>query len=321
MIKRVRIIGITLVIMLSCTAMVMALQPGEQNITNTSQPDRLDDILSRGTLIVAINQDSAPYSEIIKGSKRNTDSKCDDIQYTENQVAGFDVDVTNGIARELGVDSCYVTPDFDEVDRGNWINKWDIYPGYYITYEHLNQLYFTQPITSDPSVFYIRKDDANITSPADLSGKIIGTYPNSAQSRYLNNTLELPGIVNENPVKNATVVGYNVDSSAFSDLVSGKLNAVLLPENSGDVAIENGSPITALEPYAFSGYSGLAVENGIGSDPRSFIRKLTDIINKMHEGGELSRLSTKYFKKDLTKEAKIFNITSLNQFKDYKCAG
>ena len=39
--------------------------------------------------------------------------------------------------------------------------------------------------------------------------------------------------MNENPVKNATVVGYNVDSSAFSDLVSGKLNAVLLPENSG----------------------------------------------------------------------------------------
>ena len=47
-------------------------------------------------------------------------------------------------------------------------------------------------------------------------------------------------------------------------------------------------------PYAAIGYGGLSIEKGNGSDPVSFVRKLTDIIQIMHEKGEFTCLSMAY---------------------------
>ena len=311
--KQVWYCGIFFVFFLFCATMVYAVEPVEKSVPDSLKSDKLEDILSRGTLVVAINPLNM-YLQINNSSKRDPRSNCSYGQYTENQVSGFDVDVATTIAKEFGVDSCYVTPDEDEIEQGNWSDKWDIYPSYFIINERTDRYYFTQPVRAVSNYFYIRNNDTSITSPSDLSGKIIGTYPDSSQSRYLNNTLEMPGFVDENPVKNATIIGHGIESQAFYDLVSGKLDGVLLPELAGDTAIENGSPITALKPKAFTGYTGLSIEKEIGINKKSFVRNLTKIIQKMHEKGELSNISMKYFGKDITEEAKVFDISILNQF-------
>ena len=308
--------AVIVLLVLSCATMVIAIQPDIKVLGNNSSPDRLDEILSRGTLVVALNPDDDPLANI-SSSIRDTDSRCTDSQYNEDQVSGFHVDVSTGIARKLGVDSCFVVPDREELERGNWSDKWDFYPNYLITSERLNRLYFTQPIVSVPYVFYIRNNDTTITRHEDLSGKTIGaTYALPVLSGYLNNTLNLEGNPHKNLVKNATVVGYEEESAAFDDLASGKADALLLVDTQGDEAIQNGTPITPLMPYAAIGYGGLALEKGNGSDPVSLVKRLDDIIQTLHQEGEFTRISMKYDGIDITQDAKKFNITSLHQFSE-----
>lgn len=317
MMKRVLSLGIALIMVFSSVSMVIAVQPEEQQSPNTLKIDRLGEILSRGTLVVALNPDDEPLVRDGNVSDRDSGSKCTDLQYTRDQVSGFYVDVASGIARDLGVDSCFVIPEPDELDRGNWSEKWDLYPNYYITSERLNRLYFTQPIVSVPYVFYIRNNDRNITRLEDLSGKTIGaTYAQPVLAGYLNNSLSLPGNIPVNQVNNATIAEYDDESSAFGDLASGKLDALLLVESQGSAKIDDGVPISPLMPYAFIGYGGPSVEKGTGIDQVSFVRRMNDIIQTMHMNGELTRISMNYTGMDITRDAGTFNLTSLNQFNE-----
>ncbi len=316
MMKEVLSGAIILLVVFSYATMVIAVQPDTEQSVNNSPPDRLEEILSRGTLVVALNPDDEPLANI-SSSYRNPDSICADDQYTDDQVSGFNVDVSTGIAQKLGVDSCYVVPAREEIDSGNWSEKWDFYPNYFITDERLNWLYFTQPIVTVPYVFYIRNNDTTIAKHEDLSGKTIGaTYALPVLSGYLNNTLNLVGNTHENLVKNATVVGYDEESFAYDDLESGTVDALLLVETEGNDAIKNGTPIAPLMPYAAIGYVGLSIEKGNGTDPVSFVRKLTDIIHTMHQEGELSRISMKYDGIDITQDAATFDGASLHQFNE-----
>lgn len=300
------------VLTLFSAAIGTAAGPGISDTTNITTPDRLNEILDRGYLVVAIEPLGLPYADIIPGTKRDPKSNCSENCYSENQMTGFDVAVTGAIARNLGIESCYVTPDHMQVYQGNW-SGWDLYPGYFITNDRLATYYFTKPTVSESSLFYIRTNETNITNPADISGKRIGVTVLSAQEMYLNNTLSLPGVLNENPVTNATVLEYGNEYLAVSDLLSGDLDAVLVSESTGDDYITNGSPILGLSPVAFTGYSGLAIMKKPGIDAKPLISKLDEIITHMHADGELANISTAYLGKDNTRDASAFDTGSLNQ--------
>jgi ABC-type amino acid transport substrate-binding protein len=308
---------IIVVLLVSCASMVAAYQPAENQSADISVPDALEKILSRGTLVVALNPDDEPLDLNNTSSVRKPDTKCTDLQYTEGEVSGFNVDLTNGIARELGVDSCFVIPDREELESEKWGEKWDYYPNYFITSERLDTYYFTHPVMSAPYVYFISSDNGNITNHEDLSGKIIATtYAYSVLSGYLNNNLSFIGNTQENQVKNATLILYDDELLAFDDLVAGKVDAMLVIEGQGNEAIENGTPIKPLMPYTFSGYGGLAIEKDASTDKEGFVKRLNEIIQSMHENGELSSISMKHTETDITKDAASFDIASLNQFNE-----
>lgn len=307
-------LGIIVLLTLYSATLVLAVDSGETGITNPPPPDKLQEILSRGNLVMVINPDISPDFAIINGTERDPASTCTDEQYSQNQVSGEKVEIASKIAEELGVDSCIVTADDDEIQGGNWSGKWDYYLGYYMTNERMKWLYFSQPVKASPSVFFIRSDNKNITSLEDLSGKRIGTFTTSAQADYLKNIINIPGNVTKNLIKDPKIVEYRLQNEAFDDLVSGKLDAVLLPLIALKEESFNGTPITHLMPYAFTGYSGPAIERSNSTDSVPFVKKMNDIILKLHAEGVLSNISMKYNKIDITKEAGEFNISSLNQF-------
>ena len=177
-------------------------------------------------------------------------------------------------------------------------------------------IYFSQPVKASPSVFFIRSDNKNISSLEDLSGKSIGTFTPSTQVDYLKNIIDIPGNVTKNPIKDPNIVEYQLQNEVLDDLVSGKLDAVLLPLIALKEERFNGTPVTHLMPYAFIGYSGPAVERSNTTDSVTFVKKLNDIILKLHKEGVLSKISMKYNNIDITKEAADFNISSLNQFRE-----
>lgn len=316
MLKKLFFLGVMVVVLIFSATLVTADQnQSAQNISAT-QHDKLQEILSRGTVVVAINTGLVDDFKINNETKRDPESKCSDLQLAENQVSGYDVEIGSRIAKELGVDSCYVPTNSEELKNTNWGDKWDIYPDFYMTNDRLQWLYFTQPLFAVPSSFYVRSNDTTISNISDLSEKKIGVYVQSAQANYLNNNLSMVGTINENPVKDPKIVEYVRDTEAINDLVSGKIDAILFPDTDMDNVIANGTPITVLKPYAFTGYSGIAIEKRDDKSTMQFAEKLNEIVQKMHRDGFLSSLYMKIYKHDFSTDAQSFDISSLHQFNE-----
>ncbi len=307
------VIGLIVIVMVSFCTLAVAIQPQEESDTGSIQPDKLAEILSRGTLIVAIDKDGAPLTAVEEGVAIDSSDEALFL-YTSDQVTGFCVDLAEAIASGLGVDVVYVTPKFEDIANGDWNDKWDLYTNFYITSKRLDMFYFTDAICSEPSLFYIRKDETGVVSPGDLSGKKIGVLGESAQFSYLSNTLNMPGIMYENPAQSATIMQYQTELLALDDLKAGVVDAVLVSESTGDYAIGEGYQIQPLTSPAFIGYSAFALDRAGSTDSESLLKKINEIIRKMHDDGELSRLSMEYMGKDETTEAKVFDSASLNQF-------
>src|SRR4030042_1931120 len=87
---------------------------------------RLAETLARGTLIVPTAPASPPQSSLVEGGQRAATTKCTSDQHTASELTGFDIDVSVALAAKLGVEACFVTPDWTLITGGNWANRWDI---------------------------------------------------------------------------------------------------------------------------------------------------------------------------------------------------
>lgn len=313
MMKEVWHIGIVLIMIVSSTPLVFAMGTDGDNAQDNISHDTLQDIFSKGSLVLAVKPEG--YT-VINGSVRDPNSHCTGIQYSANQLSGDLMDVNSRIAKELGVDSCFVTVTDEELQRGNWTDKWDYFLDFYMTDERMQWLYFAQPWASSNSVFFIRADNNDISTLKDLSGKRIGTYNQSAQMDYLNHNLSIPGIISENPINNPIIVGYSLEAEAMDDLMAGKIDAVLFPDYSVITNQSYSTWVKQLTPYAFIGFAGPAIAKSDARDPVPFVNRLNEIIRKLHNEGELSNISITYWDYDLTKDAAEFNLSSLHQFNE-----
>ncbi|MDD1728567.1 MAG: transporter substrate-binding domain-containing protein [Methanospirillum sp.] len=295
------LIGIVLVMLLFTT------------ITTAASPDRLDTIIERGSLIIAMEPVGAPYGSIVPGVERSSVTNCSGDCYTENQMTGFDIAVTSAIARKLGVEACYRTPAHDLVETRNW-SGWDLFTNYYITNDRLDDYYFTRPIVSESSRFYIRTNETEITGLSNLSGKIIGVGNASAQLNYLKNKLDIIGTVYENPVVDPVIKEYTDEYDALDALNDESVDAILISETTGEDAIANGTRIVGLNPAAFTGYGAYSLSKQSEGDAKQLVEKIDGILADMYTDGELSNLYQVYLGGEFTKDAESFNISTLNQF-------
>jgi len=281
--------------------------------------NKLEEILDRGTLIVSTDPAYPPQSELVEGGARAENTKCASDQHTSSELTGFDIDVAVAIAEKLGVEACFVTPDWTLITGGNWANRWDISIGSMtITPERMTKLYFTQPYYTTPAAFYVFSDNTTYTDPAELAGKKIGACTGCTYDAYLAGTLQIPGETFDYVVANPEFVGYETDLNALQDLSLGdgvRLDAVLTAQPTGAGVIADGFPLKQLGEPVFFEYLAGAIDIASTPDPESFVQKVTDIINELHADGTLLTLSNKYYGIDLTTAAGLFDWEMLDQFK------
>lgn len=285
--------------------------------TPTEPPDKLAEILERGTLIVSTDPAYPPQSELVADPTRPADTKCAADQRTANEFTGFDIDVAVEIAKRLGVEACFVTPDWTLIVGGSWADRWDISVGSMtIIPERMEVLYFSQPYYTTPAAFFVHQDNTTFTQPADLSGKKVGVCAGCTYEFYLDGTLQIPGETIEYVVKDATITGYDTDTSALQDLALGdgvRLDAVLTAQPTGLGVIKDGLPLKQLGEPVFFEYLAAAVDKKHTKDPISFVRKVSEIIQQMHADGTLLQLSMKHYGIDLTTAASRFDVNALGQ--------
>jgi len=285
--------------------------------TPEAPADQLAEILARGTIRMATDVAYPPQSEIVEGAVRPADTRCGPDEHVAAELAGFDIDVNVELARRLGVEPCFVTPDWELVIGGNWADRFDIViESMTITEPRMENLWFAQPYKSQPEGFFVHVD-SSLTEPTELSGQRVGVCSGTTYESYLERTLVMPGVDIDFLVEDAEIVGYDTDSTALQDLALGdgvRLDGVMTETPLGQQLIANGLPLRQLGGVAYYEYSAPAIDRSHSVDPIPFVLRVTEIIREMHADGALADLAAKYYDFDATSGAAEYDWEALGQF-------
>jgi ABC-type amino acid transport substrate-binding protein len=254
--------------------------PGEE--------DLLDQVLGAGKLVVSTDPNYAPQSFL----------------NDQGELDGFDVEVAEEVAKRLGVEVEFTTPDWDLITGGNWGARWDVSIGSMTPTEPRAEiLWFTDPYYYTPASFAVHRDNTSIRSVDDLSGKALGLGTATTYEAYLDGTLSIMGgQVMYDPPAWVDVRPYSTDAEAIQDLALGdgvRLDAVMSAQPTIQNAMDQGIPLKYVGTPAF--YEPLAFSLDKARGPSSkMLAKLNEIIAAMHADGTLPSLSVKWYGIDIT---------------------
>ena len=246
--------------------------------------DLLAVVKERGTLIASTDPAYPPQSS----------------RTPDGELEGFDIDVTNEIAKRLGVDVEYVTPAFNAIISGGWSGRWDLSVGSVtITPERQEVLLFTPPYYYTPASIAIHSETSDIQdTESDLDGKKIGVCVECSYQFYLQEKLNIPGESPEYVVDDPDVKTYDTDTTAIQELAVGpgvRLDAVMSALPTLEQAIGNDVPIKIVGDPLFYEPLGVAVDKESPEDPKAFFEEVSKIIEEMHSDGTLTEFSKKWY--------------------------
>lgn len=245
----------------------------------------LDRVMEKKAMVVATNSGWPPQSYL------------DD----NNEMVGFDIDVSEEIARRLGVEVSFETPDWATLTGGRWQGRYDLGVGSVTpTKARAQVIDFVGIYYFSPYVYVLHKD-STAKSVEDLKGKVIGVETATTSEDFINRKLEIdaPGLPPvEYKLEQGEVRTFADSMLPFDDLRLGdgvRLDAVIAPEQTGLNAIKNGYPLRILEgEYAFREPLVVIAEK---VDPE-WTAKVGGVIEEMKKDGTLATLTTKWYGKD-----------------------
>lgn len=250
-----------------------------------SAGETMDRVISKKAMVVATNSGWPPQSFL------------DD----SNQLVGFDIDVSKEIARRLGVEVSFDTPDWATMTGGHWQGRYDLGVGSVTpTKARAKVIDFEGVYYYSPYVYVVHKDSP-AKSVADLNGKVIGVETATTSEDFIRRQLEIdaPGLPPiEYKLEPGEIRTFADSMLPFDDLRLGdgvRLNAVIAPEQTAQNAIKNGYPLRILEGgYAFREPLVVIAEKG----DAEWNTKIGGILDEMKKDGTLTKLTTKWYGKD-----------------------
>ena len=225
----------------------------------------------------------------------------------QGEYEGFDIDVTEEIAKRMGVEVQWKTPSWDVLTAGSWNGRWDISVGSMtITPDRSEVLYFSPPYYYTPAAVAVHESNTDITNlETDLDGKRIGVCSACTYEQYLDGSLNVPGEY-EFVVDNPQIQTYDTDSSAIQDLAIGdgvRLDAASSSLTTLQEAVDSGTPIKIVGDPLYYEPLAVAIDKESPANPKPLVDEVSKIVREMHEDGTLTELSEKWYDGiDLTKK-------------------
>ena len=201
------------------------------------------------------------------------------VQDGEDKIIGFDIDIAQAIADELGVELEVKDMDFDGLIPALSTGKIDmIIAGMNPTEERKQSVDFTDVYYTQKDALVIKSEDAkDIRSEDDLKKASLATQKAMIQETYL---LEnFPGAEIQSVPKLNTAILY---------LVTGKVDAVLMVETVAKQYVEQneGLEIAGFDVASTPNESAIAV----AKDNKDFLDAVNDILDEMKESGQIEEL-------------------------------
>ena len=235
---------------------------------NTSE-DKLAQIQDKGELVIATTADYPPYEwHLVKNGK--------------DEIVGFDIDIANEIATELGVELIVKDMDFDGLIPALSTGKVDlVIAGMNPTPERAESVDFTDVYVTTKDVVLIRKEDGEkYTSPESLNDAKLATQKSTIQEDFLKEAYA------DNYLQSVGKWG-----TAILSLNTGKVDAILMVETvANQYAKENDNLMVAnLDIASEANEAAIAVQKG----NEAFLTTVNDILNDLKEAGKVDELILK----------------------------
>ena len=239
---------------------------GTANSAAAEADGALQEIKDSGKLVVGTCADYPPYEWHL-------------VQDGEDKIIGFDIDIAQAIADELGVELEVKDMDFDGLIPALSTGKVDmIIAGMNPTEERKQSVDFTDIYYTQKDALVIKSEDAkDIRSENDLKKASLATQKATIQETYL---LEnFPDAEIQSVPKLNTAILY---------LVTGKADAVLMVETVAKRYVEEneGLEIADFDVASTPNESAIAV----AKDSEDFLEEVNDILDEMEDSGKIEEL-------------------------------
>lgn len=261
-----RMIAVVLAVFMLASVLTMA-------VSAKGSDDLLKTIQERGTMIVGLEGDWAPWSYVDEN----------------DELTGYYVEVAKAIADKLGVEIQIVPGEWDGLFAGMDAGRYDmVVNGVEVTEERADKYDFSTPYAYIRTALIVKGDNDSIKTFEDLKGK---KTANSIASTYMN-LAESYG---------ATCYGVSTLDETLTMVLQGRVDATLNAIVSfTDYMAQH--PDSNLKVVATTeDASNVAIPMRKGDETASLREAVNKAIDELREDGTLSELSTRFFGEDISK--------------------
>lgn len=258
-----KIISIILTISILALALVMT-SCGKSGST-------LEQVKSKGELIVATSPDFPPFEDLGKG------------EGSVDGVTGIDVDILSVVCDKLGVKLVIKSMGFDAVLAGVSAAKYDIgAAGISKDPDRAKNMLFTDPYCSASQVIVV-SEGSSITSKSDLSGKKVSVQTGTTAEALCNDLGYSVSSYESNNDAELALTSGKVDAWVIDDLTAGQMVASYNASGDKKLVILKES-LSADESYAFIA--------SFGSE--TLVEEINKIISELISDGTIEGIFAKY---------------------------
>ncbi|WP_434352057.1 transporter substrate-binding domain-containing protein [Trichococcus flocculiformis] len=236
------------------------------NSAATTTTDKLQEIKDSGKLVMGTSADYPPYEwHLIKDGK--------------DEIIGFDIDIAQAIADELGVELEVKDMDFDGLIPALTTGKIDIIiAGMNATEERKQSVDFTDVYYTQTDIVVIRKEDADkFTSEDSLKTAALATQKATVQETYLLETFP-----------DAEIQSVPKWNTAIMSLTTGKVDAVMMVDTVAKQFIAQNDDLMVANFDINSTPNAAAI--AVAKNGGEFLETVNNIVNEMKESGKIEEL-------------------------------
>lgn len=206
---------------------------------------------------------------------------------TDNNLVGFDIEVCEAIADEMGLEAAPVTGAFNTLIAGLTSGRFDTIIGSMTaTDERKEQVDFTKNYYENGAVLFVNNDSA-LTGPDDLSDAVVGV---ALGTWFEGLASELDGV--------AEVRTYQADIDALNDVSNGRIDAAITVRLGGFYAAnESGLDIKAVGGDIAADSAAIAV----AKDNPELYEEISAALDTILSNGVYAEISNSYFGQDISK--------------------
>ena len=248
-----------------------------------------DEIKEYGTLVIATNAEFEPFEYFDKDGKT---------------IIGWDMDIARELARLLGVKVDIQHMEFDSVLSAVSTGRAHIaMAGISINPTRDKTVDFSENVFDSTQMIIVRSDNTDIQDAFDLEGKVVGGQNGTVGLQLAQMSEDWAydfddegNVLLDSPIlgKPAKAKGFQSGALAVTDLINGKLDAVILDKYPAEAIVskaENAGKVKILETPVFEDAYAFAVSEG----NKALADWINSAIAEMKESGFWEQNMTKYF--------------------------